>query len=306
MARVHPIALALLVTACTAEVEESAVEDPWEEVPLTGVVRSYEIEVGDGEWRVVRDDGAVLAEFEGYHLNDQFIGPTLIAELGDTIEVTLVNGGDEPIGLQPHGLHYDVENGGRDRQAAPGEEITFTWYATEGAGTFFYNATNLDVQYFDHQALSGVLGLIVVEDPAERDLYQPDRMFNYVMLDLYEPGITFNWDILNPADEVHNFTLIPQVVEEGVTSTQPDMLIIGERDEVVRVNVLSYGEMYHVLHMEGHSWRDPHTGETADTWGGAAAESGHFYVKLDNPGTWRVGSNVDDRRMYMTSYLLVP
>jgi hypothetical protein len=131
-------------------------------------------------------------------------------------------------------------------------------------------------------------------------------MFNYIMIDLYEPGITFNWDILDPADEVHNFTLIPQIIDGDETTTMSDMSIIGESNEVVRVNVLAYGEMYHVLHTEGHTWRDPHTGEVRDTWGGAAAESGYFYMQLDNSGTWRVGSNVDDRRMYMSSWLLVP
>jgi hypothetical protein len=213
---------------------------------------------------------------------------------------------DEAIGLQPHGVHYDNDNDGKTRQIDAGETGKYTWYATEGAGTFFYNGTNLDVQYFDYEALSGILGMIVIDDPTELALYGDGRMFNYVMLDLYEPGITFNWDILDPADEVHNFTLIPQLVDGGETTTMSSMSIIGDADEIVRVNVLAYGEMYHVLHTEGHAWRDPHTGEVRDTWGGAASESGYFYMRLDNSGTWRIGSNVDDRRMYMSSWLLVP
>ena len=83
------------------------------------------------------------------------------------------------------------------------------------------------------------------------------------------------------------------------------MSVITQRDDIARINVLAYGEAVHVLQIEGHNWTDSTTGQTTDTWVGAPAQSGHFYVHLDNPGTWRVGSAVDDRRMYMTSWLLV-
>jgi len=299
------ISLCGTIVACTGN-ETHDTSQAFPEIELTGEVVEYRLEVGLGGWRVLRDDGETLADFEGFHINSQFIGPTIRASLGDTIEVTVVNLSDEAVGLQPHGVHFDHDNDGKSRQIDAGATGVYTWYATEGAGTFFYNGTNLDVQYFDYEALSGILGMIVIDDPAEVDLYGEGRMFNYIMLDLYEPGITFNWEILDPADEVHNFTLIPQVVDGDETTTMNGMSIIGETNEVVRVNVLAYGEMYHVLHTEGHSWRDPHTGEVGDTWGGAAAESGYFYMRLDNSGTWRIGSNVDDRRMYMSSWLLVP
>ena len=297
------------LVACTAEKDETRDtndrRDPFGEVEPTGVVREFTLTVTQGDWVVQRDDGATLADVDGYHINGEFIGPTLVCDLGDSIAVTLVNASPVPINLLPHGLHVDLENARMEAQ--PGETITVEWAATEGAGTFYYAATHLDEAYFDDQALSGILGLIVVRERAEEERYQPNRMINYIMLDLYEPAVSFNWEILNPADEVHNFTLIPQTadLDGALTDTKEGMSVIVEDGDIARVNVLAYGEAVHVLQIDGHTWKDPTSHQTTDTWVGAPAQSDHFYVKLNNPGTWRVGSAVDDRRMYMTSWLLV-
>jgi FtsP/CotA-like multicopper oxidase with cupredoxin domain len=303
------ITLFLAFAACTAETEDTGVSpietEPFPEVVPTGVVQEYTLRVSPGDWTVQREDGETLAEVSGYHINGNFIGPTLICDLGDTLEITLVNQTDVTINLQPHGLFADQAT--TRTEAEPGETVVLEWAATEGAGTFFYASNHLDEAYFDDQALSGMLGLIVVKAEKEEDLYQPNRMLNYIMLDLYEPAIEFNWDILNPEDEVHNFTLVPQIVamENQETNTQEGMSVIVDTGDIARVNVLTYGEAVHVLQIGGHTWKDRATRQTTDTWSGAPATSDHFFVQLDNPGTWRVGSAVDDRRMYMTSWLLV-
>ena len=303
------VALILVLAACTPENQDTgdspAVLDPFPEVELTGVVREHTLTITPGDWTVQRDDGEKLAEVDGYHINGNFIGPTIICDLGDTLAITVENQTDVSINLQPHGLHADQAT--TRAEAAPGDSIVLEWTATEGAGTFYYAASHLDEAYFDDQALSGILGLVVVRAEKEEDLYQPNRMLNYIMLDLYEPAVDFNWEILNPEDEVHNFTLVPQTVDPGTsqTTTQNGMSILVESGDIARVNVLAYGEAVHVLQMGGHTWKDRANRQTTDTWTGAPGNSDHFFVELDNPGTWRVGSPVDDRRMYMTSWLLV-
>lgn len=303
------IALFLAFAACTPQLDDTSAPpietDPFPDVEPTGVVQEYTLTITPGDWTVQRDDGESLAEVSGYHINGNFIGPTLICNLGDTLEITLVNETHAAINLQPHGLFANQSTA--RTEAEPGETVTLEWAATEGSGTFYYASNHLDEAYFDDQALSGILGLIVVKAEKEESLYQPNRMLNYIMLDLYEPAVAFNWDILNPEDEVHNFTLIPQTVDTGTheTDTKEGMSVIVETGDVARVNVLAYGEAVHVLQIGGHTWKDRATRQTTDTWSGAPATSDHFFVELDNPGTWRVGSAVDDRRMYMTSWLLV-
>jgi len=295
------------LSACTSAVEDTGTDptDPFPHVDPTGVTQKYTLTVEAGDWTVQREDGATLADVDGYHINGGFIGPTLICDLGDNLEITLINNTNVAINLNPHGLHADRDTSRIEAQ--PGETAVMTWEATEGAGTFYYAATHLDEAYFDDQALSGILGLIVVRSEQEDTLYGANKMINYIMLDLYEPAVSFNWDILNPQDEVHNFTLVPQTVnlEDGTTQTEVGMSVIAQQEDIARVNVFAYGEAVHVLQMEGHNWTNPQTGQTTDTWVGAPAQSDRFYVQLDNPGTWRVGSAVDDRRMYMTSWLLV-
>jgi len=302
-------ALFLAFVACTAETQDTgdspAPLDPFPEVEPTGVVREHTLTITPGDWTVQRDDGEKLAEVDGYHINGNFIGPTIVCDLGDTLAITVENQTSVFINLQPHGLYADQST--TRAEVAPGESIELEWMATEGAGTFYYAASHLDEAYFDDQALSGILGLIVVRAEKEEEFYQPNRMLNYIMLDLYEPAVAFNWDILNPEDEVHNFTLVPQTVEPETaqTTTENGMSILVESGDIARVNVLAYGEAVHVLQLGGHTWKDRATRKTTDTWTGAPGNADHFFVKLDNPGTWRVGSPVDDRRMYMTSWLLV-
>jgi hypothetical protein len=299
----------LALTACTAQTEDTAntpePADPFPEVALTGVVREHTLTVTSGDWTVQREDGETLAEVDGYHINGAFIGPTILCDLGDTLAITLDNQTDVGINLQPHGLYANQATA--RTEVAPGEAQLLEWTATEGHGTFYYAASHLDEAYFDDQALSGILGLIVVRAEKEEDFYAPTRMLNYIMLDLYEPAVAFNWDILNPEDEVHNFTLVPQTVdlETEETTTENGMSVLVESGDIARVNVLAYGEAVHVLQLGGHTWKDRATRQTTDTWTGAPGNSDHFFVQLDNPGTWRVGSPVDDRRMYMTSWLLV-
>ena len=194
----------------TGEAEST---DPFEPIEATGVIVEAELTVSEGGWTVQRDDGESLAEVSGYHINGQFIGPTLVCDLGDTLRVTLNNDTNVAINLRPHGLHVDATNA--KIEALPGETVSFDWEATEGAGTFYYAATHLDEAYFDDQALSGVIGLIVVRSEIEEDLYQPTQMINYIMLDLYEPAVAFNWDILDPQDEVHNFMQQRPQFEKG-------------------------------------------------------------------------------------------
>ena len=298
----------LATSACTSVSEDTGdtpSDSPFEAIEPTGVVVDYTLTVSEGDWTVQREDGETLADVDGYHINGQFLGPTLVCNLGDTLNITLVNDTTVPINVRPHGLHVDSANA--KIEADPGETVTYEWHATEGAGTFYYAATHLDEAYFDDQALSGMIGLVVVRSGVEEALYTPTHMINYIMLDLYEPAVSFNWDILNPQDEVHNFTLVPQTADLAgdTTDTQEGMAVIARTGDIARVNVLAYGEAVHVLQIDGHTWTDRSTRQTTDTWVGAPAQSDHFYVHLDNPGTWRAASAVDDRRMYMTSWLLV-
>jgi len=157
-------ALFLAFVACTAETQDTgdspAPLDPFPEVEPTGVVREHTLTITPGDWTVQRDDGEKLAEVDGYHINGNFIGPTIVCDLGDTLAITVENQTSVIINLQPHGLYADQST--TRAEVAPGESIELEWMATEGAGTFYYAASHLDAKLFRSQ------GVFVVHHPPRR------------------------------------------------------------------------------------------------------------------------------------------
>lgn len=72
------------------------------EVPNTGVTRYYNFEVSAGP---IAPDGVFK---EGVLINGQFPGPTIEANWGDMISVTVQNSLDEGTSLHWHGMHSGV------------------------------------------------------------------------------------------------------------------------------------------------------------------------------------------------------
>jgi FtsP/CotA-like multicopper oxidase with cupredoxin domain len=147
-------------------------------------VRRFDVTATYGSFELVSMDGTTGGSLHGYHVDGQFGLPTLAVELGDTIEITLHNDTFESMGLHPHGVHYDKDNEGVERVAAPGESVTYTWQATEGVGTFMYHSHQMDASMYEYQAEAGILGALVVLDPRERT---PDNMVTYLLMAAYEP-----------------------------------------------------------------------------------------------------------------------
>lgn len=147
-------------------------------------VRRFDVTATYGSFELVSMNGTAAGSLHGYHVDGQFGLPTLAVELGDTIEITLHNDTFESMGLHPHGVHYDKDNDGVERIAAPGESVTYTWQATEGVGTFLYHSHQMDANMYEYQAEAGILGALVVLDPREP---APDSMVTYLMMAAYEP-----------------------------------------------------------------------------------------------------------------------
>lgn len=314
---------ALLLTACA----------PRESWPLSGVTHEVTITATPGSYDLRMDGGMVMATLDGYHLNDQFLGPTLVGDLGDRFVVTLVNQTDAMMGLHPHGVHYDKENEGVMQTADPGGEITYTWDATQGPGTFPYHSHELDEELREYQGLAGVLGAIVIRDPEEERKFKPDLQLNYFMTNVYSPWTTFNPDAMEspaPSDTdaadtdaadtdahaesdptTHNHTMVVQEVrqdDQGTwnTVTQDLLTARAKVGQTVRVNLIGFGTDFHTFHTHGYAWHDLQTGELLDVKSIGPAETYHFYLPdMSNPGLWMVHCHVDAHLHMMTTYLLV-
>ncbi|EUC33606.1 multicopper oxidase [Bipolaris zeicola 26-R-13] len=129
--------------------------------PNTGVVRSYNLRV---ENTTCNPDGA--GSRVCMLINGRYPGPTIVANWGDTIRVTVRNL------LQSNGTSFhwhgfrmlnkniqDGVNGITECAVAPGDFKTYEFQATEYGTTWYHS-------HFSHQYGDGVVGTVIVNGPA--------------------------------------------------------------------------------------------------------------------------------------------
>lgn len=138
-------------------------------VPTTGAVRSYNFVISRG---YLAPDGV---ELDLLLINGQYPGPTIEANWGDTVQVTVTNnivGLEEGTALHWHGIlqqgtpYEDGIAGITQCPIAPGQTFTYSWSA-DVYGTSFYHS------HYGAQYAGGVLGAIVVHGP-QNALYDED------------------------------------------------------------------------------------------------------------------------------------
>ncbi|KAH8685762.1 Cupredoxin [Tricladium varicosporioides] len=132
----------------------------YDEAPDTGVTREYYLELVNTTASLDGVSRNVLL------VNGTFPGPTLFADWGDTVVVTLYNGlTNNGTGLHFHGIRQNYTNqmdgvpSITQCPTAPGDTITYTWKATQYGTTWYHS-------HFELQAWEGVLGGIIINGPA--------------------------------------------------------------------------------------------------------------------------------------------
>ncbi|KIX96559.1 uncharacterized protein Z520_07825 [Fonsecaea multimorphosa CBS 102226] len=143
--------------------------NPYTSAPVTGVVRSYNFEISRG---YLAPDGV---ELEVLYVNGGFPGPTIEANWGDTIQVTVTNsitGPEEGTSLHWHGLlqqgtpFEDGVPGITQCPIAPGQTFTYTFNA-DLYGTSWYHS------HYSAQYAGGVIGAIIIHGP-QNAVYDQD------------------------------------------------------------------------------------------------------------------------------------
>lgn len=128
--------------------------------PNTGKVVQYTLEVTnttmalDGFSRVV------------YSINGQYPGPTIRANWGDTLQITVKNSlTTNGTSMHWHGLrqwktnHMDGTNGVTECPLAPGQSRMYTFLCTQFGTTWYHS-------HFSDQYSDGVVGSIIIDGPA--------------------------------------------------------------------------------------------------------------------------------------------
>jgi FtsP/CotA-like multicopper oxidase with cupredoxin domain len=206
----------------------------------------------------------------------QIPGPTLHAEVGDTLVVHFRNaakGLRQALTMHPHGVRYTPDYDGvylgRHTRVggfiAPGEEFTYTWEATpDSVGVW---------PYHDHgpnhtlNTFRGAFGAIVIR---ERGAKAPDAEHVLFLHELLPPvtGLSRAFQAVNGRTAAGNTPTIQARVGQDVA-----LHVIGMDDD------------FHDFHIHGHRWKDA-AGAFVDTPTVGPNETITARFVEDNPGRW--------------------
>ncbi|KAI5919594.1 probing oxygen channels in Melanocarpus Albomyces laccase [Camillea tinctor] len=128
-----------------------------------GKVKTFHLEITEHDhWK--GPDGRIRDK--AMLINNQFPGPTLVADWGDTLKITVTNKlRTNGTSIHWHGIRqlgtniHDGANGVTECPLPPGSSKTYTFRATQYGTTWYHS-------HFTAQYTDGVIGTIVINGPA--------------------------------------------------------------------------------------------------------------------------------------------
>lgn len=235
-------------------------------------------------------------------------GPTLRAEVGDTIRIHFRNNDTHykfAHSMHPHGLLYTPANDGTwiakdgDQPGTAlvvGDTFTYEWKAVASSvGSWPYHdhskpafiagstgssdsEMNASSGIMELGAELGLFGMIAITDA---QTLQVDREFILCFHDLYEtdvPQLSQDFDCFNGYAFLGN--------------TPTFEARVGER---VRWRIMVLGTDFHVFHLHGHRWQ--FNGRYDDSLVFGPSTTLTFDYVEDNPGTWLYHCHVTEHMM---------
>ena len=247
------------------------------------------------------------------------LGPTIRAEVGDTIEVTFRNNTPFPASVHPHGVFYDANSegapyaghtGGDDAVPTGGTHV-YRWQVPERAGPGPGDGSTVMWMYHSHSdeaadVYAGLMGAMVV---TRRGMARPDGSAKDVDREVF-----MNYEVEDENGSVWRDWNIAHRTDDP-TSVDPDDEDFGESNLMHGINGYVYGNMPKVTLRKGDRTRwylmamgtevDLHTphwhGNTVLAMGMRMDTVSVFPATMvtadmvpDNVGTWLFHCHVND------------
>lgn len=276
-----------------------ATDDSWTARAATGpTVRDFDLTIEAAD--IAMGDGAT---WRAWTFNGTVPGPTLTANVGDILRITVTNKLDimhslhthlSPYGLESDGSQLNIITGtGYMAMIHPGASYTYEFRATV-AGLFYYHCHSADGDHTisEHMA-QGLYGAIIIKGPEEmpvRDevMFMGERGFDaddgapyYVMNGHGLPGGEHRLEEIFAAQGLDGV-----VAQFGTTLP----VIHGKVGEPVRVSVINIGDQIHSFHLHAltayyvdHDQGDP---VPAQVLGLVPGEADRILVTPTQPGVW--------------------
>jgi FtsP/CotA-like multicopper oxidase with cupredoxin domain len=137
---------------------------------MTDVV-SVELDAQEVDWEF-----APGRSIPGFAYNGQVPGPTIEANVGDTIEVRLRNSLPQATTIHWHGVRVPAEMDGTEAVQTPvGRGETFEYrFVVPDAGTYWYHSHSNDTEQLER----GLYGALIVRDPNE-PAFDAERILHF-------------------------------------------------------------------------------------------------------------------------------
>ena len=251
------------------------------------------------------------------------LGPTIRAEVGDTIKVVFRNNASRPYSMHPHGVRYAKDSEGApyndgtsgvdkaDDAVPPGQTVTYTWEVPARSGPAEHDGPSVMWMYHSHtdeikDTNSGLMGpMIIYPDGALRadgSVAGIDREFIAVFSVLDEnqshylqdniDRFTGNPRSVDPEDEGFEESNLMHSINGYVYGNGP--LMTANRGERVRWYLMGMGTEVdlHTPHFHGNTVTT--MGMRTDVLELLPASMKTADMVPDAPGTWLLHCHVND------------
>ena len=251
------------------------------------------------------------------------LGPTIRAEVGDTIKVVFRNNASRPYSMHPHGVRYAKDSEGApyndgtsgankaDDAVPPGQTVTYTWEVPARSGPADHDGPSVMWMYHSHtdeikDTNSGLMGpMIIYPDGALRadgSVAGVDREFIAVFSVLDEnqshylqdniDRFTGNPRSVDPEDEGFEESNLMHSINGYVYGNGP--LMTANRGERVRWYLMGMGTEVdlHTPHFHGNTVTT--MGMRTDVLELLPASMKTADMVPDAPGTWLLHCHVND------------
>ncbi len=228
-------------------------------------------------------------------------GPTIYANVGDTLKITLKNQHTLIHSLHVHGFTYNITSDGSQGDpglsdlgmVAPGGQYTYTFKA-ERPGLFAYHCHSDDTHEISVHIQQGLYGAIVVDDP-NNPLPTPAHKYVLILGEAYgQISFSMAHGCAYCFGTSKYFTINARSMPYTPTIT-------ASPGELVRLYVINIGNDIHSFHLHGHAMYRWETvdGKWAtmlvrnDNEGLIPMESAILDVTAQTPGKWLYHCHVE-------------
>ncbi|EHH15801.1 hypothetical protein EGK_01948 [Macaca mulatta] len=246
----------------------------------------------------------VYREYEPYFKKEKpqssisgLLGPTLYAEVGDTIKVHFKNKADKPLSIHPQGIRYSKLSEGAsyldhtfpvekmDDAVAPGREYTYEWSISEDSGPTHDDPPCLTHIYYSHENLiedfnSGLIGPLLI---CKKGILTEDGKQK-----TFDKQIVLLFAVFDESKSWSQSSSLMYTVNGYVNGTMPDITVCAHDHISWHLLGMSSGPELFSIHFNGQVLEQNHHKVSAITLVSATSTTANMTVGPE--GKWIISS----------------